>query len=66
MTKHRAIIKTLTKHGYRLVQGSGSEDHEKYTDGFLTVAVPGHRMIGNTLAQIIYKEAGILRRDWRL
>lgn len=67
MTKRRVIVKVLERHGFAPVPGSGSEDHEKFVDveGFITVPVPRHREIGNMMAQIIYKEAGIPRKDWR-
>ncbi len=55
--KNIEIVRKLEKNGFWL-KGHGG-NHDKYTNGKITVAVPRHREIKDRMAKIIFMEAGI-------
>lgn len=55
--KNQDVIRKLECHGFWL-KGHGG-NHDKYTNGEVTVAVPRHREIKDQMAKIIFKQAGI-------
>lgn len=55
--KNVEVVRKLKQHNFWL-KGHGA-NHDKYTNGTVTVAVPRHREIKDRMAQIIFKEAGI-------
>ncbi len=56
--KQTILIKNLENAGYYFKRSGGN--HDIYTDGNKSVAVPRHREINEITAKQILKEAGIL------
>lgn len=55
--KYKEVVRVLKRHGFWL-KGHGG-NHDKFTDGKVTVAVPRHKEIKDRMAEIIFREAGI-------
>lgn len=55
--KQADLIKKLEAGGYKLKRHGGN--HDVYTNGIHSIAVPRHREIKETTAKGILKEAGI-------
>jgi len=61
--KNKEVIKKLEQHGFWL-KGHGG-NHDKYTNGKVTVPIPRHKEIKDRMAKIIFEEAGITDDDRR-
>ena len=56
--KNRDLIKTLETNGFKFLRSGG--EHDIYSNGIKTIAVPRHREINEITAKKILKEAGVL------
>ena len=55
--KLQILLKTLENAGFYFVRHGGN--HDVYSNGDITIAIPRHREINEILAKKILKEAGI-------